>query len=339
MAVVPDGISKRRRLQGWDQVDYGNAVLRTEPSVSRWLELVDDTRTAPAHVFSGLGAYPHVTRAMRYLADGAHKHIAVATEPWDPRGIKGQIRAVRFRTRRPLLTQVDTLLVDGRAAERQFIDLGFDPSRVARFGYFVDRVPLLPTSRRASPRVVFVGELAPRKDPVGLLRAFAGSEHGGATLTMIGDGPMAARVRAEIPRLHLQDRVLLFDRLANTAVRELVAQSDVLVLPSLYDGWGAVVNEALMSGTPAIVSSACGASELITSTLQGLVVDPGSLDSLTFGLNVQLGSGAVTSERRTALRAWAAAAISPDVAAHYLWQTLTRDDAQPIGPPPWQSVF
>ena len=40
-------------------------------------------------------------------------------------------------------------------------------------------------------------------------------------------------------------------------------EADVLILPSVYDGWGAVVNEALQVGCYVICSDACGASDLM----------------------------------------------------------------------------
>ena len=48
-----------------------------------------------------------------------------------------------------------------------------------------------------------------------------------------------------------------------TEVPLLMQESDVFILPSVYDGWGAVVNEALQVGCYVIVSDACGASDLV----------------------------------------------------------------------------
>ena len=50
-----------------------------------------------------------------------------------------------------------------------------------------------------------------------------------------------------------------------------MAAADVLVLPSRFDGWGAVVNEALMVGTPVICSDRCGASDVIENGRNGYV--------------------------------------------------------------------
>jgi glycosyltransferase involved in cell wall biosynthesis len=52
------------------------------------------------------------------------------------------------------------------------------------------------------------------------------------------------------------------------------------VLPSRFDGWGAVVNEALMVGTPVICSNRCGASDVIENGRNGYVFEAGSARAL-----------------------------------------------------------
>ena len=50
-----------------------------------------------------------------------------------------------------------------------------------------------------------------------------------------------------------------------------IAAADLLALPSRWDGWGLVVNEALAVGVPVIASNACGASDLIRQDVNGYV--------------------------------------------------------------------
>ena len=52
------------------------------------------------------------------------------------------------------------------------------------------------------------------------------------------------------------------------------------MLPSRFDGWGAVVNEALMVGTPVICSDRCGASDLIENGRNGYVFEAGNARAL-----------------------------------------------------------
>lgn len=45
-------------------------------------------------------------------------------------------------------------------------------------------------------------------------------------------------------------------------IPSILSNQDILILPSIYDGWGAVVNEALQSGLYVISSNQCGAKDL-----------------------------------------------------------------------------
>ena len=59
------------------------------------------------------------------------------------------------------------------------------------------------------------------------------------------------------------DHIYLKPFMDNTKVRLAIEEADLLVLPSRFDGWGAVVNEALGAGTPVLVSDLCGSSYLV----------------------------------------------------------------------------
>lgn len=56
-------------------------------------------------------------------------------------------------------------------------------------------------------------------------------------------------------------------------VPEFMQHNDVLILPSLHDGWGAVVNEAMTLGLYVIVSDRCGAKALIADETDGLILN------------------------------------------------------------------
>jgi glycosyltransferase involved in cell wall biosynthesis len=62
---------------------------------------------------------------------------------------------------------------------------------------------------------------------------------------------------------------------------EYFARGDVFVLPSRYDGWGVVINQALAAGLPVISTDSAGAAvDLIQSGVNGIVLKAGEIDSL-----------------------------------------------------------
>lgn len=117
-------------------------------------------------------------------------------------------------------------------------------------------------------------------------------------------------------------------------VRREMRDSDCLVLPSLHDGWGVVVTEALMVGTPAICSDRCGAAEAVMASGVGGVFrsnDPTSLSKL---LCRQIELGRQKSSDRTALASWASS-FGARVGAEYLLSVFSHrlaDAPRPIAP-------
>jgi glycosyltransferase involved in cell wall biosynthesis len=103
--------------------------------------------------------------------------------------------------------------------------------------------------------------------------------------------------------------------------QNIVSTYDVLVLPSRYDGWGVVVNEALCAGVPVICSDQVGARVLVEKFGAGAVFDAENTQALASLLN----SLSANPEHLLAMRAaaqLAAAAIQPDVAASYMLAVL-----------------
>ncbi|TFD80584.1 glycosyltransferase [Cryobacterium fucosi] len=339
LVVVVEDVSADRLAMGWEGIDYGNADLIIEPSATNRKKLVENNRGAVAHVFSGASAYPAVQQALTTLTQGAHNHVAIITEPWDPRGFRGALRALRFRLRRRSLRRIDTLFACGDLAKKQFTSLGCESSRIAPFGYFVDG----PTaearqSDRDKPGIIFVGSLTSRKDPRALIEALAMTPADSWELTIVGDGPLWDSSIKLVKDLRVGSRVFFARNLANRDVLRKIATSDLLVLTSKYDGWGAVVSEALMAGTPVVVSRECGASDLVRSALQGEVVQAGDPTELARALVGRLSSSPLSNESRAQLESWAHGAISPKVAAQYLWDTVTRGSGVPTAGAPWQEI-
>ena len=336
LVVVAEDLPEDRRAMGWANVDYGGAELIVERSFDARLLLVEESRDAVAHVFSGLNSYPPVAQAMAQLVRGRHKHIAIISEPWDPRGLKGQLRAIKFASKRHSLNVVDTVFACGVSARQQFISLGYDPAKIAAFGYFVAGPKERPSIRNAGvPSLLFVGIFTERKDPAAVLRALSITPSMVWNLTMVGDGPLRAGVVQMAKDLKLAQQISFKRSVPNESLVGIIAASDILILPSKYDGWGAVVNEALMAGTRVIVSRACGASDLVRSDLQGEVIEPGSPSGLSRALTTRLSSIPLSEESRNRLQSWANATISPTVAARYLWDTVTRDGRARIPTAPW----
>ena len=116
--------------------------------------------------------------------------------------------------------------------------------------------------------------------------------------------------------------------------RQRMATADCLVLPSRHDGWGAVVSEALMAGTPAICSDRCGAAEVVLASGVGGVFPAGDQKALEAQLMQQITEGQRTANQRAALAQWARS-LGAEAGARYLLAILAggRDGATRPAPP------
>ena len=97
-------------------------------------------------------------------------------------------------------------------------------------------------------------------------------------LVVVGEGPMEAKLKSRAHDLGLDGSVLFTGFLRD--VPEVTAALDVAVLPSLFEGMGRVILEALAAGKPVVASRVGGIPELITHDWNGMLADPGDTEAL-----------------------------------------------------------
>lgn len=100
-------------------------------------------------------------------------------------------------------------------------------------------------------------------------------------LHLCGSGPLEADLRAEVARRGLEGRIVFRGFLQEKGIAETLGSTLCLLLPSLEEQFGLVVNEALAMGVPTILSDQCGARDvLIRSGLNGHIVEPDNPEGL-----------------------------------------------------------
>jgi glycosyltransferase involved in cell wall biosynthesis len=110
------------------------------------------------------------------------------------------------------------------------------------------------------PVILFSGKLIPRKRPMDLLHAYAGlvEQRVAAGLLFIGEGELRP-VLEQFAREQGLTQVKITGFQNQTQLPRYYAAGDVFVLPSEFDPWGLVVNEAMLFSIPVIVSDRVGA--------------------------------------------------------------------------------
>ena len=162
----------------------------------------------------------------------------------------------------------------------------------ARFMTFSDTDVFQQTERRlplhAAQDIVYAGVLIPRKDLHHLLNAFAKLDRPRARLYLVGGAENADYARAlheQASRLGIRERLCFVGAVSQRQLAERLAAARVMVLPSLSEGLGRVVVEAMLVGTPVIGTGVGGIPDMIRHGENGLLVKPGDEDELAAALD------------------------------------------------------
>lgn len=125
-------------------------------------------------------------------------------------------------------------------------------------------------------KLLFVGSLTPRKNVQIVIEAL--KDNSEIDFTLVGDGEERIMLEVLARKNRVNARFLGMKKM--NEVSEILQQNDALILPSLHDGWGAVVNEAMTVGLYVIVSDRCGAKALIADETDGLIFKSKDVSSL-----------------------------------------------------------
>lgn len=122
-----------------------------------------------------------------------------------------------------------------------------------------------------------------------LLHAFAKIAKLDIFLVFAGDGLLRNDLEAEAKSMGIADRVRFLGFVNQSGLPDVYTASDIFVLPSEYEPFGLVVNEAMLCGCPAVVSDRVGARfDLVRDGETGYVFPCGDVDALAMVLDCAL---------------------------------------------------
>ena len=234
-------------------------------------------------------------------------------ELYPPRWLRLYRRGLEIAVR-----EAHAVLTPSRDAAAAVAAHGVERERIHITPLAADRPVVTPDARSApydAPYVLFVGTLEPRKNLPRLVRAFraaVGQASLPHELVLAGatgwqQDPLANELAAEgAGRVHVPGRV------ASNELDALYRGADAVVYPSLYEGFGLPVLEALAHGKPTLSSGTSAIPEVAGDA--ALLVDPEDEDALAAGLVRILSDEALRAELmekgpvRAASFSWAATA-------------------------------
>lgn len=205
-------------------------------------------------------------------------------------GDKSHLQAVREIQRRSLhiaevLGSIGLLITPSDYHRRQFVRFGVPAGKIVvrhngmRTGLFQDQ-PRIPADHL---RFSFLGSVIPSKGVHILVEAFKGLKDSRATLSIHGWAPPYEGFPTYFRDLEHQanGRVLFHGPYENRHVASILAETDVIVVPSIWpETAGLTIQEARLAGIPAIASRIGGIPEFVQDEVSGLLFTPGDAGEL-----------------------------------------------------------
>lgn len=149
---------------------------------------------------------------------------------------------------------------------------------------FTNQSNTVPKEKSSRLRILFVGNIIPRKGLDTLLTAIAYLDRDCFELHVVGNPEVDPNymhlIRQLIVAFQLEDNVTITGTIPKEVLMDQYEWADVLVGPSTYEGFGIVYMEAMQFGVPAIASTAGAAKEIITNEENGFLVNPGDIHAI-----------------------------------------------------------
>lgn len=212
-----------------------------------------------------------------------------------------------------------------KLAYSQYLGHGIPKEKLFPFGYFIPQntqliPPIKPQWKCGSPlKIIYVGALIRRKG-----------------LDLLQDAVCSLRknlyqVSLDIYGAGDEDLILSnLDFISYKGVipfgeaQEFISHYDLLVLPSRYDGWGVVINEALCANVPVVFAHSVGAGEVAKNFGAGLSFSGGNSKSLAIVLKGLMDDPNLLNTLRNNTRI-AAESLQPEVAAKYMRDIISMN--------------
>ena len=188
--------------------------------------------------------------------------IALVHHPLaDETGLSAEQQESLFQLEKQALAEVESVITTSPYTARRLADFAVPETVITTIEPGVD-APAQSSGRDYSAsgpyRILCVAHLSPRKAQVDLLEALAGLTYMPWHLTLAGspdrDPDYGATVARAIEDLALESRVTLAGEVTGDQLTRLYEEAHLFVLPSRYEGYGMVIDEALAAGLPVICS-------------------------------------------------------------------------------------
>lgn len=323
--VATEPLSQARREQGWEvsaPVAVNRKIIKDRIEAAAF---ISGLKPSTLHITQGIRGNAKIRIYQDQIAT-AGQRLWVIMETVDPGGwrapFKNILYACEIKRRRK---RIEGVLAIGAGTADWLVKRGIAGDRVHPFAYFITPPTTSDLAQVAMDERPFtfaiVGNLEPWKNPMLALEAFIRLSVGRRRLVVVGDGSLRPALEARAQHTQAEANIDFLGRLPMSDVPKVLAEVDCLLLASNVDGWGVVASEAMLVGTPTIVSDACGVRSAVQASPKGAVFPVGNLSALQAAMSSMQSAGR-DMDRRAALKAWASP-LGAAFGAEYLEQILS----------------
>jgi len=273
----------RTRFHTLDRLAYNVAVAATPPR-------------ADVVVGVDLDGFLWAARRRRPAFVVALKGV-IADELRNERGVVRALLAVQAAWERASCARADRVVVPSRySADVAAAAYGIPPDRIAIVPEPIDLEGWRRLFREARggpaerPTVLSVARMYARKRLEDLLEAASllVARIPRVQLRIVGEGPESARLRALHARLGLGDHVVFLGEMSRRGLAVEYVRAHCFCLPSVQEGFGLVLAEAMAAGLPIVACRAAAVPEVVADRHSGLLVTPRRPDELAAALEALL---------------------------------------------------
>ncbi len=221
-----------------------------------------------------------------------------------PEWVSPRTRKAHLRSLKQVSDRADRIISISEVTKRDLVEhFGIAPERIS-IAYpgvgeeYLHAAPVAPAVVQGRPYIVVVGTTNARKNLLRMLEAFAlvATAHSEVDLVVVGAADVdEPAIREAVDRLGVGDRVHRLGYVSDQELAGIVAAAQLLVFPSLYEGFGMPVVEAMSVGVPVAASAnpsldeACGGAaarfdpldvEAMAASISGVLGDASAVEDL-----------------------------------------------------------
>ena len=337
VVVAKERTSNERKKMGWKLEEYPHierCSIIVNPTDNEIYRLFSTKETESWHLFSGIHGFSFIFHCLRKSLNYNIRRGMITEIPFTyaygySNGKPLWLHYIRFFLQdRKYAKYMDKVFAMGNRATKYFRSV-YSKWEVYPFMYCTQsKEKILIENKNTTTKFLFVGSLSQRKSPTIISRSLTfcikKNPRFDSHITYVGDGNKRIELENYILKNELKNYVTIAGVQPQTKIPTWMAKNDILILPSIHDGWGAVVNEALQTGMYVICSNACGAADLLQNERIGKVFrinDTKQLSEIMLWCHNNINT---IRKDRSFRQQWAEDNISGEVIAKYMISCLIK---------------